>query len=92
MVVFVLTKHGLTDLIASVRDSKKPIWVNHGLLDAPDLARLREDGTDLTYFTNWVDPSDGEAVQEAVATIKEHHPRHAIFVESILVIHDTGNE
>lgn len=83
LVVFALTKHCRADLIAMLRQSKTPIWVNHGLLSATELAQFRVEGIDITNFANWINPSDSEAVQQAVATIKEHHPNQAIFVEAI---------
>ena len=83
MVVFALTKHCLADLIAMLRQSKTPIWVNYGLLSTTELAQLRAEGIDITNFANWINPSDGEAAQQAVAIIKEHHPNQALFVEAI---------
>ncbi|GLQ98206.1 hypothetical protein [Dyella mobilis] len=83
LILFALTKRGLGDLLAVARQSRTLIWVNHGIVDASELERLRADGIDLTHFTRWIDPFDREAVLVAVTTIREHHPDGAIFVESI---------
>lgn len=83
MVLFALTKHGLTEMFDLARGNPAPIWVNQGLLDTADLNRLRSEGFNLTDFAYWIDPSDESCVQEAVGTIREHHPNQVLYIERI---------
>lgn len=83
MVLFALTKHGLTEMLDLARGGRSAIWVNDGLLDAMKIGQLRADGLDLTNFVNWIDPANEEAVQDAVKTIREHHPNQVLYIERI---------
>ena len=58
-----------------------PLWVNSGVLSDEELGRLRAAGFAVTNFTRVIDPADDSAVNEALATIKEHHPSECIRVE-----------
>jgi hypothetical protein len=84
LVFFALTKHGLADIFDLARGKSAPIWVNQGLLDVADLNRLRSEGFNLTDFVYWIDPSDEPLVQEAVETIREHHPDQVLYIERCL--------
>jgi hypothetical protein len=81
LVLFALTKHGLAEMFHFARGGKVAIWVNQGLLDEANLERLRSEGFNVTNFTRWIDPADEFVVQEAVETIREHHPNQALYVE-----------
>jgi hypothetical protein len=81
LVLFALTKHGLVEMFDLARDGKQPIWLNHGLLDVANLEQLRAEGFDLTNFVHWIDPADESAVQDAVETIREHHPDQVLYIE-----------
>lgn len=83
MVLFALTKHGLADMFNLARGSKTAIWLNQGLLDAANLERLQAEGLDLTNFTRWIDPAVDAEVQQAVWTIKDHHPDDVLYIERI---------
>lgn len=83
LVFFALTIQGLADMFDLTRGKSAPIWVNLGVLDAAELNRLRSEGYDLTDFMYWIDPSDASSVQEAVETIREHHPAQVLFIERV---------
>lgn len=82
MVIFALTKRGLLDMLDMAKDSRAAIWINGGLLDAPEIERLRADGFDLTDFAHWIDPANKSAVDGAVEIIREHHPGRALYIEA----------
>jgi hypothetical protein len=81
LVFFSLTKQGLDEILDTAFSREAALWVNHGLLQAPDLERLRADGFDLTNFTRWVDPADQAEIESAVETINEHHPGQVLYIE-----------
>ena len=81
MVLFALTKQGVAEILDSGSSREGVLWVNHGLLEAPDLERLRAEGFELTNFTRWIDPADQADIESAVETIKEHHPGQVLYIE-----------
>jgi hypothetical protein len=83
LVLFALTKHGLSEMFDLARGSKAAIWVNRGLLDELEIKGLRAEGFDLTDFVNWIDPTDASAVEDAVATLREHHPGQVLYIERV---------
>lgn len=81
LVLFALTKHGLSEILDLARGGSLAIWVNDGLLDDAVLGKLRAEGFDLTNFVRWIDPADETAVREAVEAIREHHPNQVMYIE-----------
>lgn len=81
LVLFALTKHGLSEMLDLAGGSESAIWLNDGLLDAADLDQLRAEGLVLTNFVHWIDPADEAAVRSAVETIREHHPNQVLYIE-----------
>lgn len=78
---FALMSRGVAEWFNLAQGSKAAIWVNQGLLEATDLTRLRAEGFDLSDFTYWVDPAEEVAIQNAVETVREHHPGKVFYVE-----------
>jgi len=83
LVFFALTKQGLVEMLNLARGSKTAIWMNPGLLDEPDIKRLRAEGFDLTDFVHWIEPVNEVAVAGAVEIIREHHPGQVLYIERI---------
>ena len=83
MVFLALTRAGYDELTAKLDEVPSPIWVNAGVLSASEVSQLRADGVDLSCFTNPIDHSQPSALVNAVATISEHHPGQAIWVEQL---------
>lgn len=81
MILFALTKRGLSEMLDLARGSNSAIWLNDGLLDAANLDQLRAEGFDLTNFVHWIDPADEAAVQDAVETILGHQPNQVLYIE-----------
>jgi len=81
LVLFVLTKQGFAELLDFARGGEAALWVNQGVLEDSELVRLRTEGFNLTDFTYWYDSADESEIQDAVETIREHHPGEALYVE-----------
>ena len=82
MVFFALTRAGCDEFLRL--DGASPgsaLWVNKDVLSSAELARLRASGASVTNFTRVIDICDSVSVDEAVATIKEHHPHEVVWVE-----------
>ena len=81
MVIFALTRNGFEEIQSVLGPLETSLWVNGEVLSQGEQARLRQDGIPLAVFTRCIDPSDREAVRDAVDTIAEHHPEERIWVE-----------
>jgi hypothetical protein len=81
MVLLILTPFGLPEVIEAAKIANASVWLNAGLLETAKVAEVRADGLDLTVFTRWVDPEDIAEVDDALSTIREHHPARMLFVE-----------
>ncbi len=46
-----------------------------------ELKNLRASGIDVTNFTKLIDRANSSEIEQAVGTIKEHHPNEYIWVE-----------
>ena len=82
IVLLILTPVGLREAIEAARTANASVWLNAGLLETIKVAELRAAGLDLTVFTRWVDPKDSVEVDDAVSTMREHHPGRMLLVES----------
>ncbi|MBT9313454.1 hypothetical protein [Leptothoe kymatousa] len=81
MVYLVLTRTGYLALSTSLGGCPKVLWVNAQVLTVKEIAGLRKDHVELTVFDHAMEPSDWRAIEDAIATIEEHHPGQSIFVE-----------
>ncbi len=81
MVYFILSRHGYDQLAASGGLPTSPLWVSGGVLSVDELSALRSLGFNITDFDSQIDPSDPEEIDEAVETIRLHHPGQVVWVE-----------
>ncbi|WP_158755694.1 hypothetical protein [Dyella sp. S184] len=78
---FALTRQGYDQLIKVCGGSPpSPLWVNAGVLSSSELTVLRTQGLDVTEFARLVS-SEGQGLDDAIGTIKEHHPGLSVWVE-----------
>lgn len=81
MVLFVVSKEGYSEMKALIDTAKYPLWVNANVLSSEEISDLRLAGVDVTNFTYEVNPFNQDAIDEALMTIGEHHPKERIWVE-----------
>lgn len=81
MVYLILTRRGYEEVLRELQRVPSPVWVNQGVLSAEELASVRAAGTAITDFTRFITPSSASAIEEAAATVREHHPNECIWVE-----------
>lgn len=82
MVFFALTRSGYEDFERYL--GARPdiaLWVNKGVMSPTELMQVRATGLSVTIFTRKIDAFDGTSVDEAVNTIREHHPSESIWIE-----------
>ena len=81
MATLVLTRGGFDDLVKAMGHVPSQLWVNSGVLTDRELSELRAAGHDVTNFTRHIAPSDRVAVENAIDTVREHHPSQRLWVE-----------
>ena len=58
------------------------LWLSAGLLTADELREMRGQGIKVTDFDYEIAPGDFDTLDDAVSTIKEHHPGQPIWIEA----------
>lgn len=81
MVFFVLTRAGYDELVSLLGNAPSPLWVNLGVLTDLELTQLRQRGCEVTNFTRHIESGDNSAIEVALATVREHHVGHRVWVE-----------
>ena len=81
MLTFVLSKEGFKELESIIYTGKYPVWVGGGVFTDIEISTVREKGVDLTTFSYLINPSDDEAIEEALVIIAEHHPGERVWLE-----------
>lgn len=81
MVFFVLSRKGFEDYLSFEEKLSAPLWISAGILSASELESLRCRGTDVTDFSYEIGLNENEVIDDAIETIREHHPDEAIWVE-----------
>lgn len=84
MVFFALTRQGF-DTYRSItikQEQSTSLWVAAGVITEEELKPLRVNGVDVTVFNYEIARADSASIQDAVETIKEHHPNACIWVEA----------
>jgi len=82
MVFLVLTRNGLAEA-ARLADTKAivALWISGGVLDAAELAQLRATGLSVSAFSSTIATGNRDAIENAISTIREHHPDECIWME-----------
>ncbi|MEO6022716.1 MAG: hypothetical protein ABIP64_06310 [Burkholderiales bacterium] len=78
-----LTRRSYDELLLLVGHVPSPIWVNLNVLTRAEIEELRQSGVEVTSFTQLIDPTVSEFIEDALDSIREHHPNEIIWVENI---------
>lgn len=81
MVHLALTRAGFDDLVSSLGRVPSPLWVNSGVLSEAEVVEFRASGVDLSTFTSDIAHGEPSEFEDALDTIREHHPTHSIWYE-----------
>ena len=84
MICFATSRQSYDHLVASEFWPPDALWLSSGVLDAYELAELRAQGLSVTDFTDAIDANDSAEMEEALDTIREHHPAQAVWVNGSL--------
>jgi hypothetical protein len=81
MVFLALTRSGYEELCPQLTRAPSPLWVSAGVLSEQEIAALRSEGVEVTNFSHVIDTTDRDAVEAAIASLREHHPSERLWVE-----------
>ncbi len=81
MIIFAVTKKGFQELESVITTGKYPVWIGSNVLSESELASYRKMDLDITNFSYEIDPANNEELDDALATIAEHHPNERVWLE-----------
>lgn len=81
MVIFAVTKEGFRELEPVIKTGKYSVWTGGNVLNESELRSYREMDLDITNFNYEIDPAKDEELDNALATIAEHHPGQRVWLE-----------
>jgi len=81
MVFFVISRRGFEDYLSLEKELSAPLWISAGILSISELEALRYRGADVTDFNYEIGLNENEVIDDAIETIREHHPDKVIWVE-----------
>jgi hypothetical protein len=80
-VFLALTHESALEAIALAKAGEHHVWVGGDALSSDEHALHIARGMKLTLFSRPLKSANAEAIDEAVATIREHHPSETIWVQ-----------
>lgn len=80
MVFFVISRKSFEDYLSLAEKISTSLWISADILSASELKELRCRGVDVTDFNYEIGLSEVEVIDDAIKTIKEHHPNEVIWV------------
>jgi hypothetical protein len=82
MVYLALTPQGLREILNASDSVTTAVWCSADALSEAEFEKL-ERGT-VTRFTYSFADTDKATIQDALATIEEHHPGERVWIESVV--------
>ena len=80
MVYLAITPQGLRNILDASEAAEAPIWCGADALSKAEFEKL-ERGNITRFAHSFVD-ADTATIQDALATIDEHHPGERVWIES----------
>jgi hypothetical protein len=80
MVYLALTPQGLRDILNASGAAKTAVWCSADALSEAEFEKLERGN--ITRFTHSFVNADTATIQDALATIEEHHPGERVWIES----------
>ena len=81
MIFFVISRKGFEDYLSVKEKLAAPLWISAGVISQSELELLRHSGADVTDFNYVISLNENEVIDDAIETIKEHHPDEVIWVQ-----------
>jgi len=83
MVYLALDRSSALEAIASAKSGGYSVWVGSDAISEQEHRRFGSEGVNLTRFIYPLNGVDASVVDEALATVEEHHPGETIWVQHV---------
>ena len=83
MVFLVLRPESVLDTVRLAKQSGDSVWVGSDAITGEEHQDLVRDGIKVTRFSYPLATATADVVDDALATIEEHHPSETIWVQHI---------
>ena len=81
MIFFMTSRKGFEDYLSVKEKLAAPLWISAGVISQSELESLRNSGADVTDFNYAIGLNENEVIDDAIETIKEHHPGEVVWVQ-----------
>jgi hypothetical protein len=81
MVYLALDRSSALEAISSAKAAGHSVWVGSDAVSEEEHRRLRTEGVKLTRFMYPLTGAEAAVVEDALATIEEHHPVEVIWAQ-----------
>ncbi len=82
MVYLALTRQGLREILDASTAAETPVWCSADALSEAEFEKLERGN--VARFTYSFADADKATIQDALATIEEHHPGERVWIESVV--------
>jgi len=82
MVYLALTPQGLRDILDASDAAKTPIWCSDDAISEAEFEKLKRGN--MSRFTHSFVNADAATIQDALATIEDHHPGERVWIENAM--------
>ena len=83
MIILATTRNGFFELDPVIETGKYPVWIGSNVLTEDEIAKYRSRGVELTNFSYSIYPNNKDELDDAIATITEHHPGKRVWLECL---------
>lgn len=81
MIFFVISRKGFESYLSVATNVSAPLWVSAGVLSQSELDELRSREVNITNFNYEIGLNETEVIEDAIETIREHHPDEVIWIQ-----------
>lgn len=81
MVFLALEPKSAAEAIALARRTGAAVWIGSDAMSHDDHYRIASEGVNLTRFEYPLSDADATVVEDAIATVLQHHPNETVWVQ-----------
>jgi hypothetical protein len=81
MVFLAFEPSAAADAISIAKQIDCSVWVGSDAISEDEHTRLTNTGTDVTRFAYPLSHASHDVIQDALATVQEHHPKEVIWLQ-----------
>ena len=83
MVYLILEPNAVQEIIEVAKKTGAAVWVGSNAMTHEEHYKIASTGVDITRFKYPLSDTDKETIEEALDTVKLHHPKENIWVQYV---------